>query len=392
MREFAKWAPGLKVINLNPVAEVRAEILAEMAKPGMNVCVTTYDALHRCPELRRRFKWHLIVFDEAHKLKNTEGTTIQLSRALPSKRRLLMTGTPLQNNLTELWSLLNFMMPQLFSSAADFDAWFNFDAATLAGAKRPEMNQAQKMLVVQILHRVMKPFMLRRTKADLATKLPSKTEINISVQLSPLQLKLYQQLLQAKSLFETTGRAGSYHNILMQLRKACNHPYLFDDVEEEDQDEFGEHLILNSGKLVFLDKLLQKVVAQKEQALIFSQFTSMLNILEDFCTMRGIEYCRLDGGTDLLEREEAIEDFTRAGTSKVVFLVSTRAGGLGLNLASANHVVLYDSDWNPQCDLQAMDRAHRIGQKKEVFVYRLVTKGTLEEKIVERQAIKLKAD
>lgn len=300
-----------------------------------------------------------------------------------------MTGTPLQNDLTELWSLLNFMMPQLFASATDFDAWFNFDAGD---GERQEMGREQKFLVIQILHRVMKPFMLRRTKADLVTKLPEKTEINISVQLSPLQLKLYQEMLQAKNLFETTGCSKGFHNILMQLRKACNHPYLFEDVEEEGQDEFGEHLVLNSGKMVCVDKLLQKVLAQKEQALIFSQFTSMLNILEDFCTMRGIEYCRLDGGTELEDREEAIEAFTRADSSKVVFLISTRAGGLGLNLATANHVILYDSDFNPQIDLQAMDRAHRIGQKKEVFVYRLVTKGTLEEKIVQRQAIKLKVD
>ena len=193
----------------------------------------------------------------------------------------------------------------------------------------------------------MKPFMLRRTKDDLTTKLPSKTEINISVQLSPLQIKLYQEMLQAKNLFETTGTSRPYHNVLMQLRKCCNHPYLFEDVEEEGEDEFGEHLILNSGKMVFLDKLLQKLVAAKEQALIFSGFTSMLNILEDFMTMRGIEYCRLDGSTELEEREEQIDSFTMKGSSKTVFLISTRAGGLGLNLATANHVVLYDSDFNP---------------------------------------------
>ena len=188
MREFAKWAPDLKTINLNPKQEFREDILREMRKPGnMDVCVTTYDALLRVPELRSKFSWYLIVFDEAHKLKNTESIMIQLSRKLPSVRRLLMTGTPLQNNLTELWSLLNFMMPQLFTSAKDFNDWFNFDTSEYnEHRKEQKMTQDQKFLVIQILHRVIKPFMLRRTKDDLATKLPSKTEINISVQLSPL--------------------------------------------------------------------------------------------------------------------------------------------------------------------------------------------------------------
>ena len=164
-----------------------------------------------------------------------------------------MTGTPLQNNLTELWSLLNFMMPQLFTSANDFNEWFNFDASSNSKA---QMSQDQKFAVIKILHAVMKPFMLRRTKDDLATKLPAKTEINISVQPSPLQIKLYQEMLQAQNLFHATGSNTGYHNVMMQLRKVCNHPYLFEEVEEDDDNPFGEHLILNSGKMVFLDRLL----------------------------------------------------------------------------------------------------------------------------------------
>lgn len=170
----------------------------------------------------------------------------------------------------------------------------------------------------------------------------------------------------------------------MQLRKVCDHPYLFPDVEEAGVDEFGEHLITNSGKLRFLDKLVTKVRAQNEQMIIFSNFTTMLSILEDFCAIRGIKYCRLDGSTDLADREERIEDFVSPGSDKTMFLISTRAGGLGINLVSANHVVLYDSDYNPQIDLQAMDRAHRIGQKKTVYVYRLITSDTVEERIIQR--------
>ena len=170
----------------------------------------------------------------------------------------------------------------------------------------------------------------------------------------------------------------------MQLRKVCNHPYLFPEVEEKGAEDFGEHLITSCGKMVFLDKLLRKVRAEKLQVLLFSQFTMMLDILEDFCIMREYPYCRLDGTTDLNDREEQIEDFVSPKTDKFIFLISTRAGGLGINLASASIVVLYDSDWNPQIDLQAMDRAHRIGQTRPVKVFRLITSHTMEEKMIEK--------
>ena len=225
--------------------------------------------------------------------------------------------------------------------------------------------------------------MLRRTKADRAVKLPDKIEINIGVGLTAVQLRLYQEMLQSKQLIGSNGlHSASFNNMLMQLRKVCNHPYLFPGVEEEGLDEYGEHVITNSGKMIFLDKLVAKVRAQGEQVIVFSGFTTMLSIMEDFCAIRDIPHCRLDGNTDLIDRENSIEDFVRPGSDKVVFLISTRAGGLGINLVSANHVVLYDSDFNPQVDLQAMDRAHRIGQRKNVYVYRLVTTDTVEERIV----------
>ena len=360
-------------------------------QPGQfDVCVTSYEAIQYVPELRRpEFNWYLATFDEAHKLKNSESLTITLSRKIQSTRRLLLTGTPLQNDIIELWSLLNFLMPAVFGNREEFDSWFNFDERN---AQNRELSQDAKMLVIHIMHRVLKPFMLRRTKADRATKLPDKLEINIGVGLAGLQVKLYQEMLQAKNLYGATGSSKSFHNILIQLRKVCNHPYLFEGVEEEGTDVFGEHLVTNSGKMIFLDKLLQKTRAQNEQVILFSGFTSMLSIVEDFCSMRGVPYCRLDGSTELCDREEQIEDFSRPGSDKAIFLISTRAGGLGINLVTANHVVLFDSDFNPQVDLQAMDRAHRIGQRKTVYVYRLVTKDTVEEKIVQRQAIKLKVD
>jgi len=395
MKELALWAPFFRVVNLIPTMEHRDEIFREQMRPGMfDICVTTYEALRICGPRLQKYKFNYAVFDEAHKLKNSESQIAQASRRICAQQRLIMTGTPLQNDIGELWSLLNFLMPTLFKSKDDFQEWFDF--------ARYESDTDTKMQMVAKLHKILKPFLLRRTKKDLETKLPDKVEINISVQLSQTQIDLYAQFLtQVGGFSSLVGSMESskksiplknYHNILMQLRKVCNHPYLFEGVEPEGAEEFGEHIVEASGKLTLVDRLLQKILPQNDQVLLFSCFTQTLNIIEDFLIMRGIKYFRLDGMTALSDRDDYMEEFTREGSEYQVFLISTRAGGLGVNLMSANHVILYDSDWNPQVDLQAMDRAHRIGQKKRTYVYRLITASTVEEKIVERQAIKLKLD
>jgi SWI/SNF-related matrix-associated actin-dependent regulator of chromatin subfamily A member 5 len=285
MKEFKKWTPSLRVVNLVPTQEMRYQILSEQMKAGtFDVCVTTYNALNIIPELKK-FKWYLITFDEAHKLKNSDSKTAQISRQLPSVRRLLMTGTPLMNNVVELWSLLNFLMPQLFSSMDDFSSWFNLDENQNNASK--DLSQDQKLKVVQVLHRIMRPFMLRRTKKDLENKLPDKIEINVSIELSQMQLKIYQELLKARNITAIDGSKKILHVLLMQLRKVCNHPYMFDDLEDENAEEFGEHLVTNSGKMVFLDKLLSKLKGTGEKCILFSCFTTMLDILEDYCNMRG---------------------------------------------------------------------------------------------------------
>jgi SWI/SNF-related matrix-associated actin-dependent regulator of chromatin subfamily A member 5 len=178
----------------------------------------------------------------------------------------------------------------------------------------------------------------------------------------------------------------------MQLRKVCNHPYLFDGAETGPPYVDGPHLWENSGKMLLLNKLLSKLKERGSRVLIFCQMTRVLDILEDYCRLTGHEYCRIDGNTDGEKRDSQMDEFNEDNSSKFVFLLSTRAGGLGINLATADIVILYDSDWNPQVDLQAMDRAHRIGQKKPVQVFRFVTEGTVEEKIIERADRKLFLD
>ncbi|KAJ2377751.1 chromatin remodeling complex Adenosinetriphosphatase, partial [Coemansia sp. RSA 2603] len=181
-------------------------------------------------------------------------------------------------------------------------------------------------------------------------------------------------------------------NIVMQLRKCCNHPYLFDGAEPGPPYTTDEHLVYNAGKMVVLDKLLKRLKEQGSRVLIFSQMSRVLDILEDYCQFREYKYCRLDGSTDHEDRVESIADFSRPDSDKFIFLLTTRAGGLGITLTAADTVCIFDSDWNPQADLQAMDRAHRIGQTKQVYVYRFITEDTVEEKVLERAMQKLRLD
>jgi SWI/SNF-related matrix-associated actin-dependent regulator of chromatin subfamily A member 5 len=255
-------------------------------------------------------------------------------------------------------------------------------------------NEEDQQKIVKQIHSLLKPFVLRRLKSEVEFKLPNKKEIYLYVGLSELQKTMYKQIL-TKNVDVVNGVSKDkiqLLNILMQLKKVCNHPYLFPKVEKGPPYIEGEHLIYNAMKLKVLDVLLKKIKNENGKCLIFSQMTTLLNILDDYCRYRGFLYCRIDGSTSSEDRDKRIEDFQSPNSDKFIFLLSTRAGGLGINLHAANVVILYDSDWNPQVDLQAIDRAHRIGQTRPVSVYRFVTEGTVEEKIIERAAKKLKID
>jgi SWI/SNF-related matrix-associated actin-dependent regulator of chromatin subfamily A member 5 len=249
--------------------------------------------------------------------------------------------------------------------------------------------------VVKKLHTVLRPFMLRRLKNDVEFSLKPKIETKLYIGLTEMQKFWYQKVL-TKDVSSLNALGGPDRvrllNILMQLRKVCNHPYLFDGAEPGPPYIDGPHLWETSGKMVLLDKLLKKLQAQDSRVLIFSQMTRLLDILEDMMKIQGYQYCRIDGSTKGEDRDQYMDDFNAPNSEKFVFLLSTRAGGLGINLATADIVVLFDSDWNPQVDLQAMDRAHRIGQTKQVRVFRFVSEGTVEEKIIERAERKLYLD
>ena len=351
-----------------------------------DVCVTTYEVCNFERRAIEKFAWRYLIIDEAHRLKNEASIFSKTVRGFSTAYRLLLTGTPLQNNLHELWALLNFLLPDIFSSSDQFDEWFDLDV---------DDEEAKKNMISQ-LHSILRPFMIRRVKKDVAKGLPPKTETLVMVGMSKLQKQLYKKLL-LRDIDAITGKGTEKNrtavlNIVMQLRKCCGHPYLFEGVEDRTLDPLGEHLVDNCGKLYMLDKLLKRLKERGSRVLIFTQMTRILDILEDFMHMRSYEYCRIDGNTDYADREHAIDTFNAENSSKFCFILSTRAGGLGINLQTADTCILYDSDWNPQADLQAQDRCHRIGQKKPVSVFRLVTENTVEEKIVERAQQKLKLD
>ena len=390
-KELRKWLPSFRTVKLYARKEYREETFEKYLKPGhFDICITSYEGLNICKTKLLKFNWKYVIIDEAHRLKNEQSLLAKNLREFNTDLRLLITGTPLQNNLHELWSLLNYLLPDLFNNSDIFDYWFTGkrNEDDIVEVLKPEEQEKKNVEMINSLHRILKPFILRRTKADLETQLPPKKEIHVYVGLSELQCKIYKNVLLRK---QGVDDKKFYMNVLMQLRKACNHPYQFEGAEPEGSPALGEHLVTSCGKLLVLSKLLKKL-AGKSQVLIFSQMTAVLNILEDYMNFRGYKYVRIDGETFIEDRDAAIEAFVAPNSDKFVFLLSTRAGGLGINQATADTVVLYDSDWNPQVDLQAIDRAHRIGQTKPVNVYRLITENSIEEKIIERQKVKLKWD
>ncbi|KAG6279403.1 hypothetical protein E4U48_008468 [Claviceps purpurea] len=384
-REFARWTPEVNVLVLQGGKEERTTLINErLVDEKFDVCITSYEMILREKSHLKKFAWEYIIIDEAHRIKNEESSLSQIIRLFQSRNRLLITGTPLQNNLHELWALLNFLLPDVFGDSEAFDQWFS-------GQGRDQDT------VVQQLHRVLRPFLLRRVKSDVEKSLLPKKEINVYLGMSEMQVKWYQKILE-KDIDAVNGAGGKREsktrllNIVMQLRKCCNHPYLFEGAEPGPPYTTDEHLIYNAGKMAVLDKLLARLEKQGSRVLIFSQMSRLLDILEDYCVFREYKYCRIDGGTAHEDRIAAIDEYNKPGSEKFIFLLTTRAGGLGINLTTADIVVLYDSDWNPQADLQAMDRAHRIGQTKQVVVYRFVTDNAIEEKVLERAAQKLRLD
>uniref|UniRef100_A0A336MTU9 Chromatin-remodeling ATPase INO80 n=1 Tax=Culicoides sonorensis TaxID=179676 RepID=A0A336MTU9_CULSO len=384
MNELKRWCPSLRAVCVIGHKDERKAHIRKNVLPGKwDVLVTSYDMVLLEKYAFSKFIWQYLIIDEAHRIKNEQTQLAKIVRTFKSSNRLLLTGTPLQNNLHELWALLNFLLPDVFNSSDDFDEWFSTDKCL--GDKT----------LVERLHVVMKPFLLRRLKSDVEKQLLPKKEVKLYVGMSKLQHDYYKKvLLKDIDVLNNSGQFSKKRMgmILTALRQSCDHPYLFDGAEPGPPYTTDQHLVNNSGKMIVLDKLLPKLKEQGSRVLIFAQFIGTLNILEDYCMWRNYDYCRLDGSTSDKIRAESIEEFNAPDSKKFIFMISTRAGGLGINLATADVVILYGSDWNPQVDIQAIDRAHRIGQKKQVRVFRFITENTIEERIAEIADIKLRLD
>eukprot|EP00933_Yihiella_yeosuensis_P081818 TRINITY_DN9549_c2_g3_i1.p1 TRINITY_DN9549_c2_g3~~TRINITY_DN9549_c2_g3_i1.p1 ORF type:complete len:811 (-),score=185.72 TRINITY_DN9549_c2_g3_i1:145-2577(-) len=392
--EFERFAPHWNVHTLSGDQDARdagiAALKKDVSKGKASVCLTNYEQVYRNDYLSKN-DWHLVIVDEGHRLKNPDTVLHKAMAQLKCKMRLLLTGTPLQNSLNELWALLHYLLPDLFTHMMDFKAWF---AQPFKGSEMNEfelqMDPEQEQQVIQRMHSLLAPFLLQRVKSDvLSDKLPPRVEINVRVPLSAWQRAAYSDL--EKKTIKLLGDDDSVsseqvNNALMQLRKIVLHPYLFQDKYQRDQELFR-----TSGKVEALDRILSKLVKFGHKVLIFSQFTSVLDILEEYLKWKRLSCVRLDGQVAHAERRERIDRFN-ADPKLNVFLLSARAGGLGLNLQSADTVILFDLDWNPQNDKQAIARVHRVGQKNEVRVVRLVSDSAVERHMEQRCAEKLEME
>ncbi|KAJ8281014.1 hypothetical protein GJAV_G00062350 [Gymnothorax javanicus] len=387
-REFDTWAPDMNVVvYLGDVLSRKTirdyEWVNQQTKRiRFNALLTTYEILLKDKGVLGSINWAFLGVDEAHRLKNDDSLLYKTLMDFRSNHRLLITGTPLQNSLKELWSLLHFLMPD------KFEMWEDFEDEHGKGRENG----------YQSLHKVLEPFLLRRVKKDVEKSLPAKVEQILRVDMTAQQKQFYKWILTRNYRALSKGTRGSssgFLNIVMELKKCCNHGFLVklpEDTDSPTQQEHLQNIVRGSGKLVLLDKLLTRLKERGNRVLIFSQMVRMLDILAEYLTFRRYPFQRLDGSIKGEIRKQALDHFNADGSEDFCFLLSTRAGGLGINLASADTVVIFDSDWNPQNDLQAQARAHRIGQKKQVNIYRLVTKGTVEEDIIERAKKKMVLD
>ncbi|XP_054655939.1 chromodomain-helicase-DNA-binding protein 3 isoform X4 [Dunckerocampus dactyliophorus] len=395
-REFEMWAPDFYVVTYTGDKDSRAIIrenefsFDDLGVKGgkksfkmrretpikFHVLLTSYELVTIDQTALKSMDWACLVVDEAHRLKNNQSKFFRRLNDYKIDHKLLLTGTPLQNNLEELFHLLNFLTPNRFNNLEGF---------------LEEFADISKEDQIKKLHDLLGPHMLRRLKADVFKNMPAKTELIVRVELSPMQKKYYKLIL-TKNFEALNSKGGgnqvSLLNIMMDLKKCCNHPYLFPVASMEAQKTpngayEGSALTKASGKLTLLQKMLRKLKEQGHRVLVFSQMTKMLDLLEDFLDYEGYKYERIDGGITGALRQEAIDRFNAPGACQFCFLLSTRAGGLGINLATADTVVIFDSDWNPHNDIQAFSRAHRIGQANKVMIYRFVTRASVEERITQ---------
>ncbi len=365
-RECERFVPDLQVLNLT--GPDRHSMLTKINES--DVVITSYALLRRDIKILRQFQFRHAILDESQNIKNVESQTAQASKQLNAYHRLALSGTPLENRLSELWSAFDFLMPGFLLDLDEFRYRY------ISPIEDKGNRDAERRLKKQI-----SPFILRRLKRDVAKDLPDKIENVMYCEMLPEQQELYMEILdqtreEVFAKFNEKGQAVSQASILsalLRLRQVCNHPKLLKD--------FIKHDGVGSGKFEAMQDMIEEIISEGHRVLFFSQFVEMLKIVQKWLEVKGIPHVMLTGETKEKDRQQLVDRFNK-DESIPIFLISLKAGGTGLNLTGADYVVHYDPWWNPAVEEQATDRAHRIGQTKKVFVYRMITRGTVEEKIM----------
>jgi len=404
--ELNKWAPHLRLLVMHSAGEAlnrgifqKNGLIKSILKNG-DILITTYNGFVSSQDrIFKRNSWGYIILDEGHKIRNPDAEVTIAFKRMPTVHRLILSGTPIQNNLRELWSLFDFVSPGRLGTLPTFNTQFVIPINTGGYANATESQLRMSYQCAQVLKTSIEPFLLRRMKIDVAKSLPKKTDQVLFCNLTKMQRSIYVEFLQKpeiEELIQNSRRGLSSKNTFKYIRALqdiCNHPDIYLDKYDMECADFEistpnvSKLVLRSGKLMVLRLLMSKFKEQGHRLLLFSQGRHMLNVLETFVNEQGYTYLRMDGTTNIKSRPSLVDSFNK-DDSIFVFLLTTKVGGLGINLVGANRVVLFDPDWNPSTDAQARERAWRIGQKKDVTVYRLITSGTIEEKMFHRQIFK----
>ncbi|EFO25268.2 hypothetical protein LOAG_03215 [Loa loa] len=402
LKEFHTWFPLCRVAILHSSGSFHGQnpqLIRKMvvARSDGNVLLTSYGTFARNRKHLVDKIWHYVILDEGHKIRNPEAQITLAVKEVRTPHRLILSGSPLQNSLRELWSLVDFVYPGRLGALHSFMDKFSIPITQggYANATAVQVRTAYKCAC--ILRDAINPYLLRRLKKDveMSIHLPTKTEQVLFCNITPCQRSLYEEYLSSHECSRIlSGKTDAFVG-LITLRKLCNHPDLitggpnkFNDysVTAENEMDFGAPC--RSGKMQVLKALLKLWKQQDQKVLLFSQSRQMLTILEKFVIQEGYEYLRMDGTTPVRSRQLLVEKFNKVDEI-FIFLLTTRVGGLGINLTGANRVVIFDPDWNPSTDIQARERAWRIGQERAVTIYRLLTGGTIEEKIYHRQIFKV---
>ncbi|XP_048472275.1 DNA excision repair protein ERCC-6 isoform X2 [Rhincodon typus] len=399
VKEFHTWWPPFRVAVLHETGSFtsRKERLIREIAACNGILITSYSYVRIMQESIAYYDWHYVILDEGHKIRNPNAAITVACKQFRTPHRIILSGSPMQNNLKELWSLFDFVFPGKLGTLQVFMEQFSVPI-TMGGYQNASPVQVQTAYKCAcVLRDTINPYLLRRIKADVKMNLalPDKNEQVLFCRLTEEQREVYQNFIDSKEVYQILNREMQVFSGLIALRKICNHPDLFSggpkilkgvpDEQLTEEEHFGYWK--RSGKMIVVNALLKLWYKQGHRVLLFSQSRQMLDILEVFIRNLDYSYLKMDGTTTVGSRQTLISRYNE-DSSIFVFLLTTRVGGLGVNLTGANRVIIYDPDWNPSTDTQARERAWRIGQKKQVTIYRLLTAGSIEEKIYHRQIFK----